>query len=140
MIARSPTLEIQTVFFERASADVELTETLGAQVFDQPPEGEPRPYVVIGEDPFFTVPDNTHSGFGWDTTITLGTWTEQRGFKLGHEIQGRLIELFNRQPMDLFGFHVVVVKHQLDRLARDPNHRLRHTQVRFTVQTEQERI
>lgn len=139
MIAETPDLLIQQTFFTRASTDPELVETLGAGVYDHPPEDAQRPYVVIGEDPFFTVPDNTHSGFGWRTTLTLGAWTEQRGFKTGHEIQGRLIALFNHQPMTLPGFHVVVVKHELHRLARDPNPRLRHTQVRFVIETEQDR-
>lgn len=136
MIAKSPTLPIQEAFFERATNDPELA-ALGATVHDEPPEGAPRPYVIVGEAPFITVPDNTHSGFGWRTTITLGTWIEERGYKLGHQIQDRLIALFNRRPLDLFGFHVVTVKHEMDLLTRDPNPRLRHLQVRFIVQTEQ---
>lgn len=137
-MSKTPDLAIQTAFFERANGDAVLREGLGAEVFDYPDEKANRPYVVIGEDPFFTVPDNSHGSFGWNTTLTLGTWTEQRGFKLGHEIQGRLIELFDHQRFPIPGFHLVEIRHQLHRLARDPNPRLRHTQTRFTILTEQE--
>ncbi|MGH9252164.1 MAG: tail completion protein gp17, partial [Acidimicrobiales bacterium] len=57
MTALSPELAIQEAIFERASGDPGL-EALDAGVFDFVPEGQRRPYVVVGE--MFSTPDNAH--------------------------------------------------------------------------------
>jgi hypothetical protein len=136
MIARSPTGPIQEAAFNRASTDTALTEDLGAEVYDYVPEGQPRPYVALGEA--FTVPDNTHGKFGWRTTVSLEVWSEERGFKQVNEIKDRLIQLFDHQPLALVDYHTVDVRHEFDQNLRDPDPNKRRAIVRFTVRTEQE--
>lgn len=135
-IAQSPTLAIQQAMYAAASADSELTGTLGADVYDEPPEGAKRPYVVF--ENLLTTPDNRHGAYGWQTVVTLAVWVEKRGYTDAHLIKSRLIELFDHQPLDVAGFHHVETRHELDQELRDPNPKLRRSLLRLRVITEQE--
>ncbi len=138
MTALLPDLEIQQDVYVRAGADEAITQTFGAGVYDEPPEDAPRPYLIVGDAPFTTTRDESHGTFGWETVITVSIWVEQRGFKVAHELAQRLVELFHRQPMTLPSFHVVDVRLELSQLLRDPsNPRLRRSQVRLRIRTEQ---
>jgi hypothetical protein len=133
-----PDLEIQQAIFVRASADETITQAFGAGVYDEPPEDAPRPYLIVGDAPFTTTRDEAHGTFGWETVITVSIWVEERGFKLAHELAQRLVELFHRQFMELPSFHVVDVRLEMSQLLRDPsNPRLRRSQVRLRIRTEQ---
>lgn len=131
----SPTLAIQEAMYERAAADAGL-EALDTEVFDHVPEKHrPRRYVVIGES--FTTPDNDHSGRGWITISTLSIWTDERGFKVAHQIKDRLIELFDHVPLTVDGFHHVETRHEFDQLLRDPEPILRRAILRLRTTTEE---
>lgn len=132
MIAKSPTGAIQLAMYERVRDDPGSVD-----IYDYTPEQAKRPYIVFGNA--ITTPDNTHSGFGWRTVVSLEIWAEERGFKEIDNIKNRLIGLFDHQQMALDGFHVVVVKHEFDQNLRDPNPRLRRANLRFIVETEQDR-
>ena len=112
--------------------------TLGALisgVFDEVPEGTPRPYMVIGEA--LETPANSHDRFGRETVETLHVWSDHRGFSQVSEIAARVVALLDHQPLTIAGHHHVVTRYEFGQQLKDPDPSLRHTVLRFRVVTEQ---
>jgi hypothetical protein len=132
-VADSPLLALQIALFETLSAN------LSVPVFDEPPETEPKPYVVIGE--CTELPDNHHGGYGSETTHTLHVWTESEGFSEALTIVKEITGVLNHQNQRLSveGHHIVSIRLDMTRTLRDPNPRLRHVPVRYRINTEQEK-
>jgi hypothetical protein len=132
--ARSPLLPIQTAFYQRMTGDPDLMQVVSG-VFDEVPESEQKPYVVLGEA--IETPRNNHGQFGRETVETLHVWSDHAGFSEALTIKNLLIELFDHQPLTVDGQHVVSVRYEFSQTLRDPNPDLRHVVLRFRVTTEQ---
>lgn len=133
-VARSPLAAIQRAIFQRLNAD----EELGADVYDQVPEGASMPYVVLGEAT--ETPSNWHGGFGRNSTHTLHVWSSQATFDEANAIADRVVQLLDHQPMSLYvpEWVVIAVRFEFAQTLRDPHPpHARHVPVRFRINTEQ---
>lgn len=132
----TPVPYIQAAIYARLTGDATLTG-LVTGVFDDVPEKQAHPYVVLGEA--IETPRNWHGGFGREVVETLHVWSRSRGFSQGLAIAQRITTLLDHQPMTLAGGHLVVsVRHELTQTLRDPDPEIRHLPVRFRLTTEQE--
>jgi hypothetical protein len=136
-VAVSPLGPIQQALYERLTDDAELMGLVSG-VFDHVPEGTQRPYVVVGEAT--SIPDNRHGGFGRQSTATLHIWTRERGFRTAQQIEDRIVQLLDHQPLGVDGLHTVAVRFEFSQTLVDPEPPgdIRHIPIRFRVITEQE--
>lgn len=136
----SPALAVQTAIYTALTGDQQLMDLLsGEGVYDWV-DGDPAyPYVVIGEA--LETPDNTHSGYGRQTPVTLHVWSRYRGYKQALEIAQRIIQVLDHQPLAVAGHHHVVTRYEFMQTLTDPDPsgQIRHVPIRFRVITEQPR-
>jgi hypothetical protein len=134
----SPLNPLQRAVFELLADDAALTIGLGAQVWDEVPEGtRPERYVVIGEQ--LSLPSNTQTSRGREVTLTLHVWTRAAGNATGQAIAARVIELLDHQvgALDVDGHDVLSIRHEFDHALRDSAPGVRHIVLRFRVITSQ---
>lgn len=144
MISRSPINPLQKAIFTRLTGDATLAGLLGTgtRIVDQPQEGQPFPYVRIGEH--LSIPDNDHGTFGRNITETIHIWTRKRGNATGQAIAGRIVELLDHQPAAISallaadGHKCVSIRAEFDQALTDPDPEIRHHVLRFRVITAQQ--
>ncbi|WP_018503095.1 DUF3168 domain-containing protein [Parafrankia discariae] len=100
-------------------------------VFDFVPETARRPYITLGEA--IETPDNTHSGYGRQTLLTLHVWTEIRGYAQGNAIVDRLVALLDHQPLTITGRRWISTRLEFAQALPDPDPRIRHHVLRFRI-------
>lgn len=130
-----PLLDIQQGIYRRLTGDAALG-LLVTGIFDEVPEGQTYPYVVLGE--VIATPRNAHGSFGREVVATLHVWDRFRGYSRGLAIMNRVVALLDHQPLTLAGHVVVSVRFEFSQTLRDPDPEIRHIPVRFRVTTEQE--
>jgi hypothetical protein len=134
MIARTPLYPLQVAMYQRMVGDPDLSSRVTG-IFDEVPEGQQKPYVVLGEA--FETPRNNHGQFGRTTVASLHIWSSHAGFSEALNIQNSIMELFDHQPLTVDGQHVVAVRYEFSQTLRDPDPDIRHVVLRFRVTTEQ---
>lgn len=131
----TPLGPVQVAVYETLTDDPTLMGLITG-VFDEVPEGQPLPYVVIGEA--VEQPDNHHGGFGRETVETLHIWSGHRGFSEAQTIAARAIALLDHQALDVTGQHHIATRYEFAQTLTDPDPHLRHLVLRFRIVTEQE--
>jgi hypothetical protein len=136
-VSRSPVHPVQEALYAKLTGDGTLMALIEG-VFDQVPEGNPYPYVRIGDH--LSIPDNDHGGFGREITVTIHVWTKTRGNKQGQAIAVRVGELLDHQERQLTvaGHRVVSIRQEFDQAVPDPDPQIRHHVLRFRIITDQE--
>lgn len=71
------TLALQAAVVARLRADAGLLALVAGRVYDEPPQGALAPWVAIG--PTFGQPFEAVELDGWETVITVETWTRDAG-------------------------------------------------------------
>lgn len=143
MASESPLNPLQKAVFTRLNADATLTTLLGGagRILDHVPEDQPMPYVRLGDH--LSIPDNTHTTFGRNVTVTLHVWTRRRGNASGQSIAARIIELLDHQVAAMSallaadGHECVTIRHEFDQALTDPDPEIRHHVLRLRVETSQ---
>lgn len=132
--ATTPLLGIQSALYRRLNTDTTLRAMITG-VFDEVPEGQTYPYVVIGEA--WETPRNSHDGFGREVVTTVHVWSRYRGFAEGLRIAERIVTLVDHQELPVTGHIVDSIRHEFIQTLRDPEPEIRHVAIRFRVTTEQ---
>jgi hypothetical protein len=141
MISKSPMGPLQVAVVAVLKGDSALTTLLGGQfVYDQrAPEGKAEPYVTVGDH--LSTPDNSHTSFGRDATLTLHIWTRKRSNQQGEAVAAAVNALLDHQVAAinayLVGHKVVAIRNSFDQALTDPDPELRQHVLRFRVQTSQ---
>jgi hypothetical protein len=141
--SKSPINALQKVVVARLKGDSALVALLAnrAAVYDQPPEGDVKPYVRVGD--FLSTPDNTHDTIGRNIVMTLHIWTKRRGNKEGQDIAARIVELLDHQTavldplLQAEGHKMISIRNEFDQSLTDPDPEIRHHVLRFRVATAQ---
>lgn len=137
--SESPLNPIQAALVELLAGDATLTTLMGPDsVHDQVPEGDPYPYIRLGEH--LSVPANDLTSFGRRVTETLHIWTKSRGNGPGQAIATRVNELLDHKTGALVieGHKVVSIRNEFDQALTDPNPDIRHHVLRFVIETAQQ--
>lgn len=133
--AVTPMHPIQRAIYALLTGDTALTAMING-VFDHVPEPKAHPYVEIGEA--IETPRNSHGSFGRETSVTLHTWTNARGFAEGDAIVTRLMQLLDHQPLTIDGQNHIATRYEFGQALRDPDPQIRHHVTRFRIVTEQQ--
>lgn len=75
---------------------------IGYPVFDDVPENQAAPYIVIGDTTLNQF--NTDGVIGFDCTCTIHAWSAQRGRKQCKEMQGAIFNALDRAELAVVGF------------------------------------
>lgn len=132
--AASATLAVQGAMHDAMLNDATLMNMING-VFDW--TGTDRPFPYVQHESAIETPDNTHDRHGSQTVITLGVWSQYRGFKESLTIASRLRALFEHQPLAVTGHdHVATYFVSLIPLVDpEPPGDIRHVSIAFRVLT-----
>ena len=121
--------QLQSTIYTTLNNDSNLTETLGASIFDEVPEGSSTPYVTIGEDT--AVDYSTDTADGADITVNIDVWSEYKGSKECKQIMDRIHDLLHDSSLSITGFNLVNLRFEFSDILRDPDGVTRHGVMRF---------
>ena len=121
--------QLQSTIYTTLNNDSNLTETLGASIFDEVPEGSSTPYVTIGEDT--AVDYSTDTADGADITVNIDVWSEYKGSKECKQIMDRIHDLLHDSSLSITGFNLVNLRFEFSDILRDPDGVTRHGFMRF---------
>lgn len=135
MTALDALAPVQQAIYNVLAADAML-QSLGCTVWDEPPEGTPRPYVLLGES--METPDRDLTSHGRESVETLHVWWERRGMKQGKQIMARVVALLDHTPLTIADHRHIVTRWEFGQTIRDPEPGIRHGILRLRIITEQE--
>ena len=149
-ISRPPESPLQRAVVALLRADPTLTGLLASVKGSAPPipavvdevrEGQPKPYVQIGDH--LSTPGGDLSRFGRIVTMTLHVWTKAGSMGPGQAIADAVARLLDRQDRALSvllaasGHRCVRIEFQFSQALKDPDPEIRHHTVRFRVEITQ---
>ena len=120
---------LQSKIFTTLNTDNTLTNTLGANVFDDVPEETAFPLVVLGEDT--TVDFSTKDLIGSETTINIDIFSRYRGSKETKNIMDRIHTLLHDSSLTVSGVNLINLRFEFSDVIRDPDGITRHGIMRF---------
>ena len=120
---------LQEALYTRLNNDSTLTDTNGASVYDEVPEGSSFPYVTIGETTALEY--DTKDLTGSEQTVTFHVWSQYRGAKEAKNIMDRLHDLLHNYSLSVSGANLINLRFDFGDLLRDPDGVTRHGVMRF---------
>lgn len=134
-VSASAVLPVQDAVLAALKADSELMALIRG-VFDWVKEGQPYPYIVIGEA--LETADNSHDSHGSNTVITLHVWSQYRGYAQALTIASRLRALLEHRPLTVAGHRHVATYYVSQQTITDPEPPgdIRHVPISFRVLTQ----
>ncbi len=102
-----------------------------AGVYDDLPEGQAFPYIVIGDA--IEAPWSTMGRDGDEGVITLHIWSQARGFREALMVLDRVNELLDGGALDVGGYSHVATMYESSETLRDPDGVTRHVVARYRV-------
>jgi hypothetical protein len=115
---------IQAAIFARLS-------TLSTPVFDHVPQGTAFPYIVIGDDT--SIPWDTDTSLGTETTCTIHVWSRERGRKQVKAIMDAVYASLNRASFAIAGGVLIECLYEFSESFMDPDGLTRHGVMRFRL-------
>lgn len=110
------------------------TELSPTKVYDNPPQSQAEPYVVIGED--FHVPWDTDDSVGSESLLTIHIWSVHRGKKEVKTIQGQIYDALHRYALVVDGFSTVTLEFDSADVLRDQDGESMHGVSKFRALVE----
>jgi hypothetical protein len=147
---RNPATPIQRAIVARLRADTTLVTLLAPikgvspatpAVVDQPPEGQPKPYIRVGDH--LSIPDSDHTSRGREVTETVHIWTQTRSNAQGQQIADAVAASLDHKVAEFSALLAVdnhaciTIRQEFDQALEDPDPQIRHHIVRFRIQTQQ---
>lgn len=100
-------------------------------VYDSVPPNVPRPYVTIGA--VSETEADAHNATGRDVLVPVHIWSEYAGTKEAAEVLSAVIDVLDRQPMNVPGWTNTSVALQNAVSMTDPDPEIRHINATFRV-------
>jgi len=120
---------IQTALYSRLNTDSNLTNTLGAGVYDEVQEGNSYPFVTIGRDS--SIDYSTKDVDGSEYTVNFDIWSQYKGSKETKEIMDRIHDLLHDYSLSVTGYNLVNLRFEFGDILIDPDGITRHGVMRF---------
>jgi hypothetical protein len=111
---------LQTAVFARLNA----VAGLAGKVFDEVPQGQAYPFVVIGEDTINEMA--TDDSTGVNALVQIHTWSTHAGFKEVNALQALINAALDRQSLTVTGWHFLSCDFVQHIKMRDPDGKTRH--------------
>ena len=127
-------LELQKAIFTKLDGDAVLKSKITG-IFDHVPQGQPFPYVVIGDDQAEDFDDNRGTGFEVEATIHV--WArDHRGRATVKAVLADIYRLLHRQPLTVVGAHHVGSFQEFTDSFREPDGATFHGLTRVLITLE----
>ena len=135
----SALLAVQKALFTRLNSTV-LLKALVTGVFDDVPQGQAFPYVVVGEDT--SSPWYSKTTEGHEVTTTIHTWSSYRGFKQIKSIHAEIIKAITGKPFEnTEGYAFMNVRMDFEEVFSEGDgvhtQSIRHGAIRFRIHVQQ---
>mgnify|MGYP001222844618 CR=1 FL=1 len=127
---RSALWPVQRAVYQRLTSHAPLMARVTG-VLDDVPEGQPFPYVTLGE--WTEIPVLAFGEDGSETTLTLHVWSRYRGWKECNEIVALLNEALDDAELEVEGYRTVLVVYDSATAIRDTDGVTRHMVVRYRL-------
>lgn len=127
----SPSAPLLDAVYSRLSADATLVTTLDCSVYDDVPDSDDFPYLVIGD--LTEIPRDTMGVTGRDLTLTLHIWSQLKGVDQVVDIQNRVDALLDRWSPTVTGWTSVQMLQEFFETFRDEDGITRHGVSRYRV-------
>ena len=128
MANRSALQAVQNAVYATLNADA----TLANKVFDEPPQEQALPFVVIGDA--IEEPNDTFGRYGKAVTFTVTAWSTYAGYKQAQDYHAIALGLLNRATISVTNYDSVVIRFQRATAARDGLRRYVQAEYLFTLQ------
>ena len=120
--------QLQTTIYAALNVSA-ITSTLNCGVYDEVVEGNPYPFITLGEE---TVNDyGTKDLNGGDYTINIHIWSQYKGSKQTKEIMDKVHDLLHDIDLTVSGFNLINLRFEFSDIMRDPDGVTRHGVMRF---------
>lgn len=137
---------LQQIVYSTLRADTTLQSLTGAtpaRIFDhvpqnswndEDPNGNPLPYVVVGDS---TATDSdTKTEDGMEQTLTIHTWSRYLGMSQVKRIMGAVVDALDHQALTVTGHDLIQIDFEFSDTFLDPDGVTRHGVQRFRAVTE----
>ena len=103
----------------------------GIPVYDFVPQDSDYPYIVIGDTT--SLPNDTDTEIGSDSTITIHVWSRYRGRLEVKQIQQAIYDILHRAQLSVSGSHFVMIDCEFQESFRDADGLTMHGVQRFRM-------
>ena len=125
---------LQDAIFAALQGDANLMQVV-EEIWDEPDEDAPFPYVSIGDS---TVVDNgTKTENGTEHTLTLHTWSQAAGRSETKQIMGLVYAALHEKDLSLVGDRLINLRFEFGDDFRDPDGRTYRGVMRFRAVIEE---
>jgi hypothetical protein len=121
--------QLQSAIYSTLNGDNNLTNTLGAGVYDEVLEDATYPFVSLGEET--AIDYSTKDLQGGEFTINIHVWSQYKGAKQAKEIMDRIHTLLHNSSLSVSGFNLINLRFEFADILRDPDGVTRHGVMRF---------
>jgi hypothetical protein len=135
MTARSTIGPLQTALYGVLNGDATLGALITGVFAPRAPEGQQKPYVVIGDA--YATPRSAHDAHGRRTVETIHVWDDQPSLTRITQILDRITVLLDHQTLTVAGHDAVLVHHDFEQVMSDPDPEIQHGILRLAITTEQ---
>jgi L-cystine uptake protein TcyP (sodium:dicarboxylate symporter family) len=122
--------DIQAAVYQKLTGDITLM-SLVQGVFDDVDDNQAFPYIIIGEateNPF-----NTFGKDGKESTITIGIWSQYKGFKEALDILKQMNATLDDASLSLSEHNLVLIHYDSAQTIREQDGITRHVPVTYRV-------
>lgn len=109
----------------------QLNGVISVPVYDFVPQDTAYPYVTIGDDT--AVAWDTFTETGLEATLTIHTWTRDRGRKATKDIQKEIYDILHRATFGVSGGDMVGIDFEFSETLLDPDGHTHHGIQRFRI-------
>lgn len=121
--------QLQSAIYSTLNGDNNLTNTLGAGIYDEVLENATYPFVSLGEET--AIDYSTKDLQGGEFTINIHVWSQYKGAKQAKEIMDRIHTLLHNSSLSVSGFNLINLRFEFADILRDPDGVTRHGVMRF---------
>jgi len=139
----SPSFELQIAIVERLKVDAHVAACVAGRVYDDVPSEADRiddtgaawPYISMG--PSDELSDDVDCIDGFEITFQIDCWSREVGFPQVRALADAARRALTGSDLALTDNALVLLRHRITRLMRDPDGKTSHAAMTFTAIVEQ---
>lgn len=121
--------ELQKAIYQILAASLPLQSIVAGRIFDEVPQGEDYPYIVIGDDDL--KPWDLDCKLGFEALITIHAFSRYKGRKEAKEIGAKIYDMLHNASIVTDNFKSVVCVLDMQTTIVEGDGVTRHLVARF---------
>jgi len=122
---------LQTAIFARLDAELSVQVVAYHEQVADAARDDKFPVVLIGDDSF--TQNNSDDRRGFSATVTVHTFTRERGYAEVKLIQGQIYDALDRFALSVLGYGVTMIDQEYSEATREADNLTVHGVQRFRV-------